>query len=600
MKKNILIVVAVILLLCLANPFVAAAPQESEESDSIPSPAEPESTDPPEPTPTPIYFEDVQPDDWFFECVTGIHDLGMANGTGDGLYHPDQQVTWAEVIAFLLRGMGVTPGDPEPGMKWGDVYLAPAKEKGLINSSWDTELLYTPINRLDAAHLTARSLTLIPISGPTPFTDCDEPDVTELYEKGILAGIAQPDGTLIFNPEGIFTRAEISSILWKTQTVDYTKGMVRIRNRWVDVFDNILPNPFTEDDFIKTVDGVEVTAPPEPAEGEEAAPAAPNPRARVTYTKGYAVTGIDVSEFMGEIDWPKVKADGIDFVMVRIGGRLMMSGNLFEDKYFKANVEGAKAAGLDVGVYFFSQALNEAEGLEEANYVLGLLNGTTLTYPVVCDWEFLGGAETRTWTSTPREVTDGIEAFCRTVEAAGYRAGVYFNEYCGILKMDLSRLSAYPFWYAQYADYPTFLYNFQMWQYSGGSRVDGIKTEVDVDLCFVEDLYAPIPTPEPPAETEDPDAEQVEPDPNATAPEADPNATEAPTESVDGTEPTEAPTEPAEQPTAAPEATPEIAEPGTSPEIAEPDTSPEIADPEATPEVPEEPEPTPASGLQTA
>ncbi len=586
MKKNILIVAAVVLLLCLANPFVVAAPQEPLETDPLSSPAVSENTDPPEPTPTPVYFEDVQPEDWYFESITGIHELGLANGTGDGLYHPEQQVTWAEVIAFLLRGMGVTPEDPEPGMKWGDVYLAPAMDKGLISSTWDTELLYTPITRLDAAHLTARSLTLIPISGPTPFTDCDEPDVTELYEKGILAGIAQPDGTLIFNPEGIFTRAEVSSILWKTQTVDYTKDMVQIRNRWVDVFDNLLPNPFSEDDFITTVDGVEVTEPPEPTEGEQneegtdtTETAEPSLDARLTYTKGYAVTGIDVSEFMGEIDWPAVKADGIDFVMVRIGGRLMMSGNLFEDKYFKANVAGAKAAGLDVGVYFFSQALNEEEGIEEANYVLGLLGGQTLTYPVVCDWEFLGGAEARTWTSTPREVTDAIEAFCRTVEAAGYRAGVYFNEYCGILKMDLSRLSAYPFWYAQYADAPTFLYNFQMWQYSGASHVDGINTEVDMNLCFVEDLYAPVPTPEPPSETEEPEATPAESDPNAT-PEADPNASAEPAETTEGTAPTEAPVEPTEQPSGAPEATPEISEP------------------EASPEVPEEPEPT--NVLQTA
>lgn len=194
---------------------------------------------------------------------------------------------------------------------------------------------------------------------------------------------------------------------------------------------------------------------------------------------------MDVSEHKLEIDWQAVADAGVDFAIIRIGGRLMQSGGLYEDAYFRANLEGAKAAGLKVGVYFFSQALNAQEGLEEAEFVLGLLDGVELDYPVVCDWEYLGGNTARTYGAEPAEITAGIDAFCARVEEAGYRGMLYFNAYCGYIKMDLRELTDYDFWYAQYSDVPSYRYHFQMWQYSSSGQVDGIDSDVDLNLCLM-------------------------------------------------------------------------------------------------------------------
>ena len=104
---------------------------------------------------------------------------------------------------------------------------------------------------------------------------------------------------------------------------------------------------------------------------------------------------------------------------------------------------------------------------------------------MVCDWEYLGGSTARTYGVEPAEVTAGIAAFCDRVAREGYRPMLYFNAYCGYIKMDLRQLTDYDFWYAEYADKPNFRYHFQMWQYSSKGKVDGISGNVDMNLCFV-------------------------------------------------------------------------------------------------------------------
>ena len=108
-----------------------------------------------------------------------------------------------------------------------------------------------------------------------------------------------------------------------------------------------------------------------------------------------------------------------------------------------------------------------------------------VTYPVVCDWEFLGGAQSRAYGVDAKIITECVDAFCRRVAEAGYQPMFYFNTYCGYVKFDLSRLTQYPFWFAEYASTPSCIYNFQMWQYSSSGKVAGISSDVDMDLCFV-------------------------------------------------------------------------------------------------------------------
>lgn len=197
------------------------------------------------------------------------------------------------------------------------------------------------------------------------------------------------------------------------------------------------------------------------------------------------LTGIDVSEHQNDIDWALVAADGIDFAMIRAGRRGTTEGGLFADDYFVQNIEGALKNGIPVGVYFYSQAVSVEEAQEEADYLLKLLAGYDVTYPVVFDWEIVGGEDARTYSVSRQTLCKCAEAFCDKVEAAGYDAMIYFTQYLGYRKYILRALADYGFWYAEYKPTPGFPYDFDMWQYSCTGTVSGIQGEVDLNLLFV-------------------------------------------------------------------------------------------------------------------
>ena len=197
-----------------------------------------------------------------------------------------------------------------------------------------------------------------------------------------------------------------------------------------------------------------------------------------------ASVGVDVSSHQQEIDWELVAANGVEFAMIRVGYRGYTEGEIQSDDYFVQNIEGARAAGLDVGVYFFSQALDEQEAIDEANYVLEQIKDYPLSYPVIFDWEDIE-ADARTDGMDSVQLTKNAIAFCDTIEQAGYRAGVYFNQRFGYEEFDLESLQDYVFWLAEYNDTPSFSFHFQIWQYCNDGRVDGIKTDVDLNLAFL-------------------------------------------------------------------------------------------------------------------
>lgn len=193
--------------------------------------------------------------------------------------------------------------------------------------------------------------------------------------------------------------------------------------------------------------------------------------------------GIDVSAHQGRIDWTQVAQAGVEFAMIRAGYRGYTQGDLEQDAYFAQNLDGALAAGLDAGVYFFSQAITVDEAAEEAQLVLTMLEGRALTYPIVFDWEDIE-ADARTDGMTSPLLTDIAEAFCKAIEDAGYRAGIYFNQRFGYQEFDLLRLQDRVFWLAEYNIPPTFDYDFQIWQYTSDGTVPGIDTPVDLNLSF--------------------------------------------------------------------------------------------------------------------
>lgn len=211
-----------------------------------------------------------------------------------------------------------------------------------------------------------------------------------------------------------------------------------------------------------------------------------NEKGRVTYEQAgqQAKTGIDVSTHQKEIDWQAVAADGIDFVMIRLGHRGYTEGGLFSDQTFEQNLQGALAAGLEAGVYFFSQAVTPEEAEEEADYILEILDGRELTYPIAFDWEFIAGEEARTNDMDGAMITACAAAFCRRIENAGYRPAVYFNRTQGYLHYDLLALKDYTLWLAEYSTAPDFYYHFDLWQYSSAGQVDGIQGNVDMNLSF--------------------------------------------------------------------------------------------------------------------
>ena len=205
--------------------------------------------------------------------------------------------------------------------------------------------------------------------------------------------------------------------------------------------------------------------------------------------KAGTIPGIDVSYYQGEIDWEQVKESGIEFAMIRLGYRgYGQEGKLVEDKMAFKNLEGALDAGLQVGVYFFSQAITVEEAIEEAEFVLQRIKIYDITMPVVYDWEYIS-EEARTAKMDRRTLTDCYKAFCDKIAEAGYTPMAYFNTYQSRQLMYLTELEEYPFWLALYSDRMTYPYRIEMWQYTDSGRVPGIEGKVDINLYFVDEFF---------------------------------------------------------------------------------------------------------------
>ena len=208
---------------------------------------------------------------------------------------------------------------------------------------------------------------------------------------------------------------------------------------------------------------------------------------RITCLSRPAMTGVDVSSHQGDIDWAAVAGDGIEFAMLRVGSRGYSQGAVRADEKFETNLAGAQENGLQVGCYFFSQAITPEEAEEEADFVLSILNGRTMNLPVVYDWEQIVEDEARTDGLDKETVTACAAAFCAKIRAAGYETGYYCNGVVGYLQYDLAQLTDYAAWYAEYnATWPSFAYAFDLWQYSQTGQVAGISGNADLDLFFPE------------------------------------------------------------------------------------------------------------------
>lgn len=194
--------------------------------------------------------------------------------------------------------------------------------------------------------------------------------------------------------------------------------------------------------------------------------------------------GIDVSSHQKEIDWAKVKAAGIEFAFIRVGYRGYESGKINLDEYFHANMKAATEQGIDVGVYFFSQAINDQEVIDEANFVLKEISGYKLSYPIAYDLEDIDAKSFRTSELTPEEKTNFAMIFCGRIEKVGYKPMVYTNLTWATKYFDITDILNYDIWFAQYNHQPDFNFRFEIWQYTESGKIDGVNTPVDLNLDF--------------------------------------------------------------------------------------------------------------------
>lgn len=206
------------------------------------------------------------------------------------------------------------------------------------------------------------------------------------------------------------------------------------------------------------------------------------------YTKNgkkNSLIGVDVSSHQKAIDWNKVKAAGVEYAIIRVGFRgYGEAGTIVLDEYFHANIQAALKAGLKVGVYFFSQAITEAEAIEEAEFLLNEIKGYNITFPIVYDPEDISGDKARTDGLSGEQITNQCIAFCERIRQAGYTPMIYANKRWTLTRIDLTRLTDYDLWLAAYVDQPDIPYLFTMWQYSSSGTVDGISGSVDLNISF--------------------------------------------------------------------------------------------------------------------
>ncbi|MCD7843338.1 MAG: lysozyme [Clostridiales bacterium] len=249
----------------------------------------------------------------------------------------------------------------------------------------------------------------------------------------------------------------------------YLPTTITVNGEEVVVNEALEQNEYTEEDFALGEDG-----------------------RMVCLTSGYR-TGIDVSAHQGDIDWEAVAADGVSFAMLRVGFRgYGAEGTLNLDDYFLQNAQSAVAAGLDIGVYFFSQATSAEEAEEEAAFVLEQLEGLTITFPVAYDWELIDAEDSGETGARTDDVDDETaaacaEAFCAAITQAGYQAALYVNNQTGYFSYDDALLQSYFLWYAGYEQsYPDYYYAVDLWQYTESGTVDGVTGGVDLNIYPIE------------------------------------------------------------------------------------------------------------------
>ncbi len=197
--------------------------------------------------------------------------------------------------------------------------------------------------------------------------------------------------------------------------------------------------------------------------------------------------GVDISKHTGKIYFPSLKAAGVDYVMIRLGSRGYSTGQITLDENFKENIEGAIEAQLDVGIYFYSQAISQDEAVQEANFVVQNLEPyrTHVKYPVAFNMGFVSNDKSRIEGLSREDKTAVTVSFLDAVRAAGYVPMVYGDKEWLLKEVDLAKLQDYDVWLSQEEEIPDYPYRYAMWQYNTDGVLNGIDGGADLNICFV-------------------------------------------------------------------------------------------------------------------
>lgn len=297
---------------------------------------------------------------------------------------------------------------------------------------------------------------IVDISGQGEFKDTDANGI--IYVDGLAAG-------------------EYSVTLHDTQNYVATEETVRVRVKekveYIEIKDiNVLI--LTEKDIDPTVEDTGIKEAENEADSTEMMEIAGSLD---------AVFGIDVSKWNKEIDWEMVAAAGVKYAIIRCGYRGSSSGSLVEDPYFRQNLVGAMNAGIEVGVYFFTQAIDEVEAVEEASMVLSLLEGYRISYPIFIDTEGAGGNGRADFLQKDQR-TKVCKAFCETIENAGHISGIYASRNWFHNNLNTGELEQYTIWLAEYSNQVKYSGKYDFWQYTSKGRLEGIDGNVDFNISY--------------------------------------------------------------------------------------------------------------------
>lgn len=418
-------------------------------------------------------YLDVKDEVWYATPIAFCQQHLLIDGLDRESFRPEEPLTRAVLAEALYRLEGSPELEEAKELPFTDVEDHPslpairwAKENGVVSGYPDgTFRPEATITREEIAVLLWTNREQQQAAGQAPYTDRDSvsdwalPAVEWAYEAKMMAG--NTDGT--FLPRNDTTRAEGAAIV-----MNYAKAFYGLSYGYtLPAPQTIRANTYNNDSY--SLD--EATG-------------------YLSYQGNYAVRGIDVSAHQKEIDWSRVAATGMRFAMIRAGYRGYTRGTITKDEYFDANMRGALDNDMEVGVYFFSQALTPSEAEEEARLLLEWMEPYHVTYPVVFDWEEQDKEDSRTRNTDGNTVTACALAFCKVIEDAGYIPMTYGSPrkvYSGGLALEY--LQEYPFWLAHYTidTAPTsFRYHYNMWQYSSSGAVDGIEGRVDLNICLTD------------------------------------------------------------------------------------------------------------------